>query len=61
MCTAINQKIVIAAFEKQKRSWKMKKRFVIFKRIVCNIVIQVHMNSNNNCFCKLSNFAIYEI
>lgn len=25
MCTAINQKIVIAAFEKQKRSWKMKK------------------------------------
>lgn len=59
--TAINQKIVIAAFEKRKQSWKMKKKFIIFKRTVY-FIIQVHMNSNNFFFfCKLSNFEIYEI
>lgn len=59
--TAINQKIVIAAFEKRKQSWKMKKKFIIFKRTVY-FIIQVHMNSNNIFFfCKLSNFEIYEI
>lgn len=45
--TAINQKIVIAAFEKRKQSWKVKKKFITFKRTVF--------------FCKLSNFEIYEI
>lgn len=58
--TAINQKIVIAACEKRKQSWKMKKKFIIFKRTVY-FIIQVHMNSNNFFFGKLSNFEIYEI
>lgn len=59
--TAINQKIVIAAFEKRKQSWKMKKKFIIFKRTVY-FIIQVHMNSNIFFFfCKFSNFEIYEI
>lgn len=47
--TAINQEIVIAAFEKRKQSWKMKKKFIIFKRTVY-FIIQVHMNSNNFFF-----------
>lgn len=47
--TAINQKIVIAASEKRKQSWKMKKKFIIFKRTVY-FIIQVHMNSNNFFF-----------
>lgn len=47
--TAINQKIVIAALEKRKQSWKMKKKFITFKRTVY-FIIQVHMNSNNFFF-----------
>lgn len=46
---AINQKIVIAAFEKRKQSWKMKKKFIILKRTVY-FINQVHMNSNNFFF-----------
>lgn len=53
--TAINQEIVIAAFEKRKQSWKMKKKFIIFKRTVY-FIIQVHMNSNN--FFFFANWAI---
>lgn len=53
--TAINQTIVIAAFEKRKQSWKMKKKFIIFKRTVY-FIIQVHMNLNNIYF--FANWAI---
>lgn len=53
--TAINQKIVIAAFEKRKQSWKMKKKFIIFKRTVY-FIIQVHMNSNNFFFWQIEQF-----
>lgn len=53
--TAINQNIVIAAFEKRKQSWKMKKKFIIFKRTVY-FIIQVHMNSNNFFFLQIEQF-----